>query len=65
MLHVSVFLQYTLISGIDSFHSLPSSIRVAFLGHTILGMIAHGNDKGRNTVIRDAITIDTVVTELS
>ena len=29
------------------------------------GMIAHGNDKGRNTVIRDVITIDTMVTELS
>ena len=29
------------------------------------GKIAHGNDKGRNTVIRDVITIDTVVTELS
>ena len=29
------------------------------------GKIAHGNDMGRNTVIRDVITIDTVVTELS
>ena len=29
------------------------------------GKIAHGNDKGKNTVIRDVITIDTVVTELS
>ena len=29
------------------------------------GRIAHVNDKGRNTVIRDVITIDTVVTELS
>ena len=29
------------------------------------GKIAHGNDKGRNMVIRDVITIDTVVTELS
>ena len=29
------------------------------------GKIAHDNDKGRNTVIRDVITIDTVVTELS
>ena len=29
------------------------------------GKIAHGNDKGRNKVIRDVITIDTVVTELS
>ena len=29
------------------------------------GEIAHGNDKGRNTVIRDVIAIDTMVTELS
>ena len=29
------------------------------------GKIAHGNDKGKNTVIRDVITIDIVVTELS
>ena len=29
------------------------------------GMIAHVNDKSRNTVIRDVITIDTMVTELS
>ena len=29
------------------------------------GKIAHGNDMGRNTVLRDVITIDTVVTELS
>ena len=29
------------------------------------GMIAHGNDKGRNTVIRDVIATDTMVTELS
>ena len=39
MLLVSVFLRYTLISGIDNFHSLPSSIRVAFLGHTNLEML--------------------------
>ena len=39
MLLVSVFLQYTLISGIDNFHNLPSSIRVAFLGHTNLGIL--------------------------
>ena len=32
ILLVSVFLRYTLISGIDSFHSLPSSIGVALLG---------------------------------
>ena len=29
------------------------------------GMIAHGNDKCKNTVIRDVITIDIVVIELS
>ena len=29
ILLVSVFLRYTLISGIDNFHSLPSCIRVA------------------------------------
>ena len=29
------------------------------------GMIAHGNDKGRNTVIRDVITTDTMATMLS
>ena len=39
MLLVSVFLRYTLISGIDNFHSLPSSIRVAFLGHINLGIL--------------------------
>ena len=37
MLHVPVFLRYTLISGINSSHSLSSSIRVAILGHTNLG----------------------------
>ena len=39
MLHVSVFLRYTLILGIDSFTSLPSSIRGAFLGHTNLEIL--------------------------
>ena len=39
ILHVLVFLRYTLISGIDNFHSLPSSIRVAVLGHTNLGIL--------------------------
>ena len=34
MLHVRVFLRYTMILGIGSFLSLPSSIRGAFLGHT-------------------------------
>ena len=29
------------------------------------GMIAHGNDKGRNTVIRDVIAVDAIVTVLS
>ena len=29
------------------------------------GEIAHGNDKGRNTVIRDVIATDTMVTEMS
>ena len=29
------------------------------------GEIAHGNDKSRNTVIRDVIAIDTMVTVLS
>ena len=38
-LHVSVFLRYTLISGMDSFHCLPSSIRVASLGHTNLEIL--------------------------
>ena len=36
MLHVPVFLRYSLISGIDNFLSLTSSIRGAFLGHTNL-----------------------------
>ena len=39
MLHVQVFLRYTLISGIDSFLSLTSSTRVAFLGHTNLEIL--------------------------
>ena len=39
MLHVPVFLRYTLISGIDSFLSLTSSIRVPFLGHTNLEIL--------------------------
>ena len=39
MLHVSVFLRYTLVLGIDGFHSLPSSIRVTFLGHTHLAIL--------------------------
>ena len=38
-LHAPVFLRYTLISGIDNFHNLSSSIRVAFLGHTNLGIL--------------------------
>ena len=29
------------------------------------GMIAHGNDKGRNTIIRDVIAADAIVTVLS
>ena len=29
------------------------------------GMIAHGNDKGRNMVIRDVIAADAIVTVLS
>ena len=39
MMHVLVFFRYTLISGIDSFLSLPCSIRVAFLGHTNLRIL--------------------------
>ena len=72
MLHVPVFLRYTLISGIGIFHSLPSSIRGSLprsyksgksskpsnspkTGDMNYGMIAHGNDKGRNTAIHGII----------
>ena len=43
----------------QSFAKIPKA------GDINYGMIAHGNDKGRNTVIRDVITTDTMVTELS
>ena len=39
MLHVPVFLRYTLISVIDIFNSLTNSIRVTFLGYTNLGIL--------------------------
>ena len=39
MLHVPVFLQHTLVLGIDNFNSLTSSIWVAFLGHANLEIL--------------------------